>query len=66
MNPSDLTEGSIVVIAAFDDVPEHHFEVHDVYDDCVTGMAITGPLVGSYGEPSLDMVLRIVDRLGTN
>ena len=33
MNPGDLTEGSIVVIAAFDDVPEHQFEVHDVLDD---------------------------------
>ena len=66
MTPSDLTEGSIVVIAAFDDVPEHQFEVHDVYEDCITGMAITGPLAGSYGEPPLEMVLRIVDRVGTN
>ena len=65
MTLRDITEGSIVVIAAFDDIPEHQFEVQDVYDDCITGMALTGPLAGSYGEPSLEMVLRIVDRVGT-
>ena len=30
MNPNDLTEGSVVVIAAFDDVLEHQFEVQDI------------------------------------
>ena len=66
MNADNLTEGSIVLIAAFDDVPEHQFEVQDVYDDCVTGMALTGPLAGCYGEPPLEMVLSIVDRVGTD
>ena len=66
MTDLEIIEGSIVVIAAFDDVPEHQFEVLDVHDDCVTGMALTGPLAGSYGEPPLEMVLRIVDRLGTD
>ena len=66
MIPSDIAEGCIVVIAAFDDVPEHQFEVQDVHEDCITGMALTGPLAGSYGEPPLEMVLRIVGRVGTS
>lgn len=48
--------GSIVTILAFDDVPEHQFEVHEVHEDCVTGVALTGPLAGCYGEPELDLV----------
>jgi hypothetical protein len=53
-----ITLGSIVVIAAFDEVPEHRFLVEAVYEDCITGVALTGPLAGEYGEPPLDMVLR--------
>lgn len=52
----NISPGSIVVIAAFDDVPEHLFRVDEVYDDCVTGVALTGPLTGEYGEPDLSMV----------
>ena len=67
--PPDINPGDIVAIAAFDDVPEHDFEVEDVHDDCVTGVALTGPLTGCYGEPDLTMVLRVVrakaDRQGT-
>lgn len=55
LNPSD-----VVVIQAFDDVPEHLFRVEEVFEDCVTGFAVTGPLAGSYGEPALEMILRIV------
>ena len=43
--------GSIVVVAAFDEVPEHLFLVQEVFEDFVTGVALTGPLAGSYGEP---------------
>jgi len=68
-DPSSLHPGVIVAIASFDDVPEHLFEVQDVYDDCITGVALTGPLKGTYGEPAIEMVLRIVptskDALGT-
>ncbi|TGD65266.1 hypothetical protein EYC08_07765 [Tabrizicola sp. WMC-M-20] len=50
-----------MAIAAFDDVPEHLFQIDEVLDDCVTGVALTGPLAGEYGEPELSMVLRVLD-----
>lgn len=53
--------GDVVVLRAFDDIPEHHFRIQDVHDDCITGHAITGPLTGEYGEPDIDLILRIVD-----
>ena len=55
-----LTSGCIVVIAAFDDVPEHTFRVEEVFEDCVTGTALTGPLAGEYGEPDLELILRVL------
>ena len=42
-----LTPGSVVLIAAFDDVPEHSFCVEEVFEDYVTGIALTGPLAGN-------------------
>ena len=64
-----MKPGDVVVIAAFDEVPEHWFEIEEVLDDCVTGTAITGPLAGEYGEPELAMILRVLtqdeSRLGT-
>ena len=51
-----IRPGDIVTILAFDDVPEHLFRVDEVHDDCVTGVALTGPLAGEYGEPALSMV----------
>lgn len=53
--------GSIVVIRAFDDVPAHRFQVHTVEEDCVTGIALDGPLAGHYGEPPLDLIASILD-----
>ena len=50
---SNLTPGMHVLIRGFDDVPEHLFEVHTIEDGYVTGMALTGPLAGEYGEPDL-------------
>ena len=55
-----LTPGCIVVIAAFDDVPEHTFRVEEVFEDCVTGTALTGPLSGEYGEPDIELILRVL------
>ena len=55
-----LTPGCIVVIAAFDDVPEHSFRVEEVFEDCVTGTALTGALAGEYGEPDLELILRVL------
>jgi len=55
-----MRPGDVVVIGAFDDVPAHWFQVEDVLDDCITGVALTGPLAGEYGEPELDMVVRVL------
>jgi hypothetical protein len=64
-----MKPGDVVVIGAFDEVPEHWFRVEEVLEDCVTGFAITGPLAGEYGEPDLAMILRVLTpeevRLGT-
>jgi len=59
-NDLPLTPGCIVLIAAFDDVPEHSFRVEEVFEDCVTGIALTGPLAGEYGEPDLSLILRVL------
>ena len=58
MTDWNLKENDIVVIRAFDDVPEHLFRVWEIYDDCITGYAISGPLDGEYGEPTYDLFLR--------
>ena len=55
-----LIPGCIVMIAAFDDVPEHSFRVEEVFEDCVTGTALTGPLAGEYGEPDIELILRVL------
>ena len=57
---SDLTPGMHVLLRAFDDVPEHVFELHTIEDGFVTGMALTGPLAGEYGEPDIELVLRVL------
>ncbi len=54
----------IVVIRAGDDWPEHLFRVDFVFEDCVGGYSITGPLAGEYGEPTFDLILKI-QRRGT-
>jgi len=60
MTKPDLPKGCIVLIKAFDDIPEHAFRVEDVSEDCITGIALTGPLAGEYGEPDLEMILRVL------
>lgn len=58
--------GDVVVIGAFDEVPEHEFLVEEVQEDCIQGVALTGPLQGEYGEPELSMVIRVLGpRQGT-
>ena len=59
---SALTPGMRVLIRGFDDVPEHVFEVHTIEDGLVTGMAVTGPLAGEYGEPDIELVLRVLSQ----
>ena len=56
-----MQPGDVVVIAAFDEVPEHWFQIDEALEDCVTGVALTGPLAGEYGEPELGMIVRVVD-----
>ena len=57
---SDLTPGMHVLLRAFDDVPEHVFELHTIEDGFVTGMALTGPFAGEYGELDIELVLRVL------
>ncbi len=57
---ANLIPGCRVVITAFDDVPEHVFEVQTVEEDFITGMALSGPFAGEYGEPDIEMILRVV------
>ncbi|MCU0900834.1 MAG: hypothetical protein MUC82_10130 [Cypionkella sp.] len=56
-----MKPGDVVAIAAFDDVPQHLFQIDEVLDDCITGMALTGPLAGEYGEPEISKVIRVLD-----
>jgi len=61
---ADLTisPGSTVLIAGFDDIPPHQFLVEGVFEDCITGKALTGPFAGEYGEPDIALVLRVLSR----
>jgi hypothetical protein len=59
----DIREDDIVVIRAFEDEwPEHLFRVTDVWEDCVGGVSLTGPLKDEYGEPEYDLILRVHSR----
>ena len=60
MTDLNLKEGDVVVIQAFDDIPEHSFRIDEVFEDFVTGMALSGPLAGVYGEPDLELVVRVL------
>jgi len=61
INPT-ITPGSTVLIAGFDDIPSHQFLVEEVFEDCITGMALSGPLAGEYGEPDIAFVMRVLSR----
>ena len=37
----------------FDSIPEHQFQVDEVYEDIVTGTVLTGPLAGEYAGPEM-------------
>src|SRR5690606_24657247 len=56
-----MEPGDVVLIRAFDDVPEHLFRVEEIYEDCITGQAFTRPLQWEYGEPELSVVIRVLD-----
>ena len=60
MTDLTITPSSIVLLAVFDDIPAHQFQVDEVFGDCITGIALTGPLTGEYGEPDIALVLQIL------
>ena len=41
-----ITPGCVVLIKGFDDIPAHQFFVDEVFDDFITGTALTEPLAG--------------------
>ena len=47
MTDLTITPGCTVLIAGFDDIPSHRFLVEEVFEDCITGTALTGPLSGA-------------------
>jgi hypothetical protein len=51
-----MKPGTVLVVEAFDELPEHLLLVQEVFEDFVAGVAVTGPLAGSYGEPELASV----------
>ena len=56
---SSLTPGMHVLIQAFNNVPKHAFVIQTIEDGFVTGIALTGPLSGEYGEPDIELALRV-------
>ena len=60
-----IRPGDLVIIAAFDEVPEHLFRIEAVLEDHVTGVALTGPLAGSYGEPARALVVKVLGAQGS-
>ena len=62
----ELHPGCIILIAAFDDIPEHQFQVEEVHDDLITGTALTGPFAGEYGEPEIELITAVIPQETTN
>ena len=38
----------------------------EVYEDLVTGTALTGPLAGEYGEPEIELITAVIPQGTTN
>ena len=55
-----ITPGCVVLLAGFDEIPSHQFLVAEVFQDCITGTALTGPLAWEYGEPDITLVMRVL------
>ena len=58
----DIRPGDVVVIGGFDDIPDHQFQVEEVFEDLVTGTVLTGPLAGEYGEPDREMIVEVISQ----
>ena len=66
MGQLDIRPGSIVLIEGFDDIPEHEFRIEEIYEEFVTGMALSGPFAGEYGEPDIKFVLLVLSQDGNS
>ena len=64
MTDLTITPGCTVLVAGFDDIPAHQFSVEEVFEDGITGTALTGPLAGEYGEPDLALVIKVLQDHG--
>ena len=62
MQTLEIKPGDVVVIGGFDDIPDHQFRVEEVYEDLVTGTVLTGPLAGEYGEPDIEMIVKLISQ----
>jgi len=62
MRQLDIKPGCIVLIACFDDIPEHEFRIDEIYEEFVTGMALSGPFAGEYGEPDIEMIVKLISQ----
>ena len=62
MGQLDIRAGCIVLIAGFDDISEHKFRIDEVYEEFVTGMALSGPFAGEYGEPDIEMIVKLISQ----
>ena len=60
MGQLDIKPGCIVLIAGFDDIPEHEFRIEEIYEEFVTGMALSGPVAGEYGEPEIELITAVI------
>ena len=58
----EIKPGDVVVIGGFDDIPEHQFQVEEVFEDLVTGTVLTGPFAGEYGEPDREMIVEVISQ----
>ena len=60
MSELNIIPGCVVLIEGFDDIPAHQFLVDEVFDDFITGKALTGPPAGEYGEPEITLVFEVL------
>ena len=62
MRQLDIKPGCIVLIEGFVDIPEHEFRIEEIYEEFVTGMALSSPFVGEYGEPDIEMIVKLISQ----
>ena len=65
MRQLDIKPGCIALIAGFDDIPEHEFRIEEIYEEFVKGMALSGPFAGEYGEPDIEVIVKLISQRTT-